>query len=95
MSAVRELKEADAAYVAGLVDGIGDIDFTFGHIDRRRRESGRTYIQVSNPYRPVLEFLKFSVGGNIYDNPSKGPRSPGRRSLGLRSHASLSASDAQ
>jgi hypothetical protein len=72
---VREFTEVDAAYIAGLVDGIGDIDFSFGHIDPRRRESGRTYIQISNvgSYRPVLEFVQFLVGGTIYDNPSKGP----------------------
>jgi hypothetical protein len=73
MSVLREFDKFDAAYIAGLIDGIGDIDFTFGHIDPRRPESGRTYIQVSNSYRPVLEWLKFLVGGKIYDKPSKGP----------------------
>jgi len=70
---VRKLGNVTAAYVAGLVDGKGRIHFGFGHIDKRRRESGETYITIRSPSKPVLVHLQSVIGGNIYENPSKGP----------------------
>jgi hypothetical protein len=70
---VSRLSKVTVAYVAGLFDGEGYVRYRFGHISKRRRESGETYMTITNSYKPVLVYLQSTLGGSIQANPPKKP----------------------
>jgi hypothetical protein len=71
---ISQIREVTIAYVAGFVDGEGYVCFNYGHIDKRRKESGQTFIRVTNSYKPVLVYLQSILGGSIHPNPPKNPK---------------------
>jgi len=68
---VYELNRIGRAYVAGLFDGEGYIRCSFKKHHKARKRNMEFWIVVSNTYRPILEYLRMSFGGSIYENPSK------------------------
>jgi hypothetical protein len=65
--AVRELSAADAAYIAGLVDGEGTVTLTTMH----RGENRRLVVSISNTERGLLEFVQAALGaGQITGKPT-------------------------
>jgi hypothetical protein len=55
---VKVLSEADAAYIAGLIDGEGTITLTRKH----RNENRQLCVSISNTERVLLEFVLKTVG---------------------------------
>ena len=55
---VRRLSIADAAYIAGLVDGEGTVTLTRQHANEGRR----LVVSISNNERPLLEFVLRRTG---------------------------------
>jgi hypothetical protein len=68
---VNEFNEAGWAYVAGLFDGEGYIRCSFKKHHKGRKRGMEFGITVTNTYRPILEYLRMSFGGSIYESPSK------------------------
>jgi hypothetical protein len=68
---VNEFNEAGWAYVAGLFDGEGYIRCSFKKHHKGRKRGMEFWIIVTNTYRPILEYLRMSFGGSIYENPSR------------------------
>jgi hypothetical protein len=56
--AVRQLDAADAAYIAGLVDGEGTVTLTTMH----HGENRRLVVSISNTERGLLEFVQAVLG---------------------------------
>jgi hypothetical protein len=59
--------EGKIAYLAGIIDGEGSI-----YIQRRKTKSGWSYFprfQVVNTNRKLMEWIKQTFGGLIYDKP--------------------------
>ncbi len=55
---VKQLGTADAAYIAGLVDGEGTVTLTTMH----RGENRRLVVSISNTERGLLEFVRTALG---------------------------------
>jgi LAGLIDADG-like domain len=55
---VNPLASADAAYIAGLIDGEGTITLSRKHAGEKRQLA----ISISNTERPLLDFVLQSVG---------------------------------
>jgi len=64
MSTVRELDIADAAYIAGIVDGEGTVTLSRLH----RNEQRRIVVSVSNNERALLEYIRQTVGAGQISN---------------------------
>jgi hypothetical protein len=58
MSLIRDLSEAEAAYVAGIIDGEGTITLTRTHRDERRRP----VVSISSTELPLLQYIRSIVG---------------------------------
>lgn len=59
MMPLREMSEAEAAYVAGIIDGEGTITLT-----RRHRTAGRTpVVSISSTELPLLQYIRLIIGG--------------------------------
>jgi hypothetical protein len=61
--------EGQIAYLAGIIDGEGCI-----YIQRRKTKCGWSYFprfQVTNTNRNLMEWIKNTFGGLIYDKPRK------------------------
>jgi hypothetical protein len=56
--AVRQLNAADAAYIAGRVDGEGTVTLTTMH----RGENRRLVVSISNTECVLLEFVQAALG---------------------------------
>lgn len=71
---VRQLKVADAAYIAGLVDGEGTITLSRKH----RNENRQLSLTVSSTERPLLTYLRRVIGAGRITNkrPAKSHHSP-------------------
>jgi len=54
----RKLKTADAAYIAGLIDGEGTITLTREHANENRR----LVVSISNTELPILHFVREVCG---------------------------------
>ncbi|MFZ3576685.1 LAGLIDADG family homing endonuclease [Virgibacillus sp. DJP39] len=65
------MKEWEAAYIAGIIDGEGSITLTRMHSKEHRRPC----ISISSNDKEMLVFIQNLVGGGIYNkknyNPSK------------------------
>lgn len=71
MSTVRALGIADAAYIAGIVDGEGTVTLSRLH----RNEQRRIVVSVSNNERALLEYIRQAVGaGRISNKRTYGAR---------------------
>lgn len=69
--AVNEMTVAQAAYLAGLIDGEGSI------VIARKKDKGRNTwrLQVSNTYRPLLEWCVEATGvGSIVLHKNENPK---------------------
>lgn len=55
---VRKLSAADAAYLAGLIDGEGTIALSRKHA----RENRQLVVAISNTERPILDFARSIIG---------------------------------
>jgi len=58
MSLIRELSEAEAAYVAGIIDGEGTITLTRTH----RGEGRRPVVSISSTELPLLRYIRSIIG---------------------------------
>ena len=64
MGALRMLSVADAAYIAGIVDGEGTITLSRLH----RNEQRRIVVSISNNERDLLEYVQQTVGAGRISN---------------------------
>jgi len=55
---VKSLKQTDAAYIAGLIDGEGTVTLSRRH----RNENRHLVISISNTERPLLDYVLNTVG---------------------------------
>ena len=55
---VKLLDQADAAYIAGLIDGEGTVTLSRRH----RSENRQLVVSISNTDRPLLEYVLDTVG---------------------------------
>ena len=67
-----DLSEPDKAYIAGIIDGEGHIEFN----DRRDSGGKRILLDVGNTCYELLEYLEDKCGGKIYDKKVKPGRKP-------------------
>lgn len=64
------LSSTDAAYIAGLIDGEGTVTLTRKH----RNENRQLCVSISSTERPMLEFVKHSMGvGKITNKRTSKP----------------------
>jgi len=61
---VRQLITADAAYIAGIIDGEGTISLTRRH----RNENRQLEVSISNTDMALLQFVKQCVGAGRISN---------------------------
>ena len=64
MNSLKSLSCADAAYIAGLIDGEGTITLTRKH----RNENRQLCVSISSTEKPMLEFVKLSTGSGKITN---------------------------
>jgi hypothetical protein len=64
MPCVRQLRDSEAAYVAGIVDGEGTITLTRIH----RGENRRPVVSISSTERVLLEYVLLVVGAGRITN---------------------------
>ena len=64
MPDIRKLRESEAAYIAGIIDGEGTITLTRTH----RGENRRPIVSVSSTERALLEYLRLVIGAGRTTN---------------------------
>ncbi len=61
---VRKLSRAEAAYIAGLIDGEGTISLTRKH----RGEHRQLMVSISSTEPPLLKYVKKAIGAGCITN---------------------------
>src|ERR1700733_8760618 len=64
MPDIRKLRESEAAYIAGIIDGEGTITLTRTH----RGENRRPIVSVSSTERALLQYLRLVIGAGRTTN---------------------------